>query len=199
VAAAGFDGIYVDRDGYADAGRAIQATLTRFGAGAPLLSRQRDLAFFDLRAYRRTLRSTRSAAQLRALRDATLRPRIGTTWASGFRRGRQVERGYTRAADGEATLQVDNHSRRARAAVFAATIRPLSPAVTSVRVRYPDGSSTTVALSPAGAKLRRSLRLAPGRSTLRFSALPAQPGAPAQLEFDDAAVLNRAFMPFFQP
>jgi hypothetical protein len=208
VAAAGFDGIYVDRDGYADPGRsargagpgrAVEATLTQLGAGPPLLSRQRDLAFFDLRAYRRTLSSTRSAAQLRALAGATLHPRIATTWASGFGRGRQVERGYARAGGGEATLQVDNRSRRALAAVFTATIRPLSQGVKSVRVRYPDGSSATVALSPAGAKLRRSLRLAPGRSRLQFSALPAQPGAPAQLEFDDAAVLDSAFVPFLRP
>jgi phosphoglycerol transferase len=196
VAAAGFDGIYLDRDGYADSGRAVETALARLGAGRPVLSRQRDLAFFDLRSYRSHLRTSRSAAELRALAGATLHPRIGTAWTSGFRRGQQGERGYARAAAGQAALQVDNRSRRPRAAVFTATIRPLSAGVTSVHVRYPDGSSATVRLFPTGAKLRRSLLLAPGRSRLRVAALPAQQGPQAQREFDDAAVLDPAFLPF---
>ena len=49
LAAAGFDGIYLDRDGYEDHGRAIEAELTRrLDRPLPVRADGR-VAYFDLR------------------------------------------------------------------------------------------------------------------------------------------------------
>jgi phosphoglycerol transferase len=45
---AGFAGIYLDRNGYADQGEAVEAELSRILGAAPLVSRNGRLAFFDL-------------------------------------------------------------------------------------------------------------------------------------------------------
>lgn len=199
AAAAGFDGIYVDRDGYADSGRGLETVVGRLAGVAPLQSRERDLAFYDLRPYRRRLLAGTAPAELRALRQATLHPQLGATWGAGFRTGRQGAVHYTRAAEREATLEVTNRSRRPRSAEFTATIRPLQPGVAGVRVRYPDGSSSMLRLTPAGAAVRRTLLLPRGRSRIRFTALGAPSrGTSLYLELDDPAVLDPAFIPFLQ-
>jgi phosphoglycerol transferase len=45
---AGFAGIYLDRNGYADHGEAVEAEISRILGAAPLVSRNGRLAFFDL-------------------------------------------------------------------------------------------------------------------------------------------------------
>ena len=75
VAAAGFDGIWIDPAGFtaAKANRVRSALRSLLGA-APLESRDRDLWFFDLRPYRARLDRQFTAAELARLRERTLHP-----------------------------------------------------------------------------------------------------------------------------
>ncbi|MDX6667174.1 MAG: hypothetical protein QOK04_554 [Solirubrobacteraceae bacterium] len=150
VAAAGFQGVWIDRSGYLDHGRRIERDLTSILREPPLASSGRDLSFFDLRPYRTRLLAG-SAARAAALRTATLRPlRVG-----GSSRPRR--------------LYLLNPSRYPRAGVLTATIRAPARRPTAVVVTFPDGSSQRLEVTAAGTVLRHALRLAPGRSVLRLA------------------------------
>ena len=74
VTAAGFQGLTLDADGYPGAVPAVVATLRRLLGVAPRYSDDHTFLFYDLRPYARRLRAGHTAAQLSALRAATLYP-----------------------------------------------------------------------------------------------------------------------------
>jgi hypothetical protein len=74
VTATGFQGLTVDADGYPDSGPVVVATLRRLLGVRPHYSADHTFLFYDLRPYARRLRAGHTAAQLRALRAATLYP-----------------------------------------------------------------------------------------------------------------------------
>ena len=84
AAAAGFDGAWVDRNGYADQGQRVEATITALtGVQVPLVSPTGRIAFYDLRPLRRRLarnHSTRAIAE----GGAALTSPITATYDEGF-------------------------------------------------------------------------------------------------------------------
>ena len=75
AAAAGFDGIYINRVGYADSTAfGLEATLTRLLRTRPIVSKDGRLSFFDARLYAKRLMATIRPPRLTALRNATLYP-----------------------------------------------------------------------------------------------------------------------------
>src|SRR5690606_2073640 len=70
AAAAGFEGIYVDRRGYADGGDNLLAGLARESGAQPIVSDDGELSFFDLRPAQARLRDSVSPAMLDAGKDA---------------------------------------------------------------------------------------------------------------------------------
>lgn len=83
VAAAGFDGVWVDPAGFDPAmAPRVEAALSSILGAAPLISPDRDLWFYDLRPYLARLEQTPSQAQHAALRERTLDP-LRTACAAG--------------------------------------------------------------------------------------------------------------------
>ncbi len=74
VTAAGFPGLTLDADGYPGEVPAVVATLRRLLGVGPRYSADHTFLFYDLRPYARRLRAGHTAAQLSALRAATLYP-----------------------------------------------------------------------------------------------------------------------------
>jgi phosphoglycerol transferase len=74
VSAVGFDGIYVDRFGYATDAEAdeVERRLTEIIGSRPIRNDEGRLVFFDLRGYNEILRSQLSAPELAALRARVL-------------------------------------------------------------------------------------------------------------------------------
>jgi phosphoglycerol transferase len=75
VAAAGFQGITVDRRGYADGGNSVVSRLTSVLRAPPLSSPDGRFVFFDLRPYAGRLRASLGEQRVAAIRQSTLRPR----------------------------------------------------------------------------------------------------------------------------
>jgi phosphoglycerol transferase len=84
LAVLGFDGIYIDRRGFADHGTEVEAGLTSLLDGQnPMVSRNGDLSFFDLRTYTRGYSQATPRELREAQRRAALHPlRLG--WGTGF-------------------------------------------------------------------------------------------------------------------
>jgi phosphoglycerol transferase len=196
VAAAGFDGIWIDRFGFADGGHAITVAVRSLAGVEPLRSPDRRLEFFDLRPSMAALVARRAPAQLRALRDATLEPALAATWGPGFGGLHQAARYSLRALAPRARLRVVNR-RGVQPGTLTATVRSRVPVRLSVR--YPTGVEQELLVTPHGVPLRRLLQLRSGTSTIRFTAVPVYPRTPVSqlgLRLENPAVLEPGFVPF---
>lgn len=67
LAAIGFDGLWIDRHGYADQARPLEAELRRILAVEPIVSDDQRLSFFDIRPYRRQLEQQLGEQRLRRI------------------------------------------------------------------------------------------------------------------------------------
>ncbi len=175
VAASGFEGIYIDRFGYADDGRATEAEIARIVGADPLVSPSGRAVFFDLRAYAQRLRSAHTASDLSALRRVTLEP-VAISEGEGFRLlARDGVRSW-RDAGRQAELHLVNPSDASRGVRIAATLESRSRKAAGVTVSSEDGVSTRVTATPFGTPFNLSLNLHPGPNVIRFALdLPPPP------------------------
>jgi hypothetical protein len=141
VTAAGFQGLTLDSDGYPGAGPAVVTTMRRLLGVAPHYSPDHTFLFYDLRPYARRLRASHTAAQLSALRAATLYP--------------------LRLSCSPGRLTIVNPSNATQRAVLAAGVSGAGAVKLSV-----GGQPAT---SVAGDRLRAALVLAPGTTTVSVS------------------------------
>ena len=184
VAALGFDGIYVDRRGFADHGDEIESKLSWILDGQlPIVSRDRDLLFFDLRPYRQNYEAATPEGVLTAQRSAALNP-LRLHWGSGFRRA--FGNGFYPALDGvtygrwaenDAVLDVTNPLQATRRLMlhFGANPADMQPATLEVltprgiqRFSLPSSTAPTLDLSVPPGKTRLTFRIdreAPGTPT----------------------------------
>ncbi len=177
----GFQGLWIDPHGYATKIRKRLAPLLEKLLGVtPLVSPAHDLLFFDLRPFAAVLQRRHTAAQLAALRFATLYP-------------------LRTACETSDDLELINPSRIPRAATLSMKLSVGAEAPAKLLVHYPGGTVQQVA--PAGAQLalQTSLDLKPGTSEVSFSApgVPAKPAARVGgFAVDDATLTEGALMPF---
>ena len=191
AAAAGFDGVWVDRFGYADSAKRLAQEIRRLTGAPPLESADHRLLFFDLRGLERRLERSHTPAQLAALRQATLEP-LQTGWVPGSGADkRRYGRDWLSIGSG-AELAVDNPSSHSRQASFEALFATLRPASETVVVTYPDGRSTRVTATRRGARVHRALELPPGKSVIRV----AIPRAGAPPLWVHGGVTDDGFRPF---
>lgn len=74
LVAVGFEGLYIDRFGYADSGAALEASFGAHLGQEPIVSNDGRLAFFDLRAAASELRSDLTETEIDTLARETLTP-----------------------------------------------------------------------------------------------------------------------------
>ena len=168
AAASGFDGIYVDRAGYADGGQAVDADLRRETGAEPLTSADGRFELFDLRPYRRDQEARTPAAELRSLADDTLHP-IRTDWPDVFTdpqlEGTQNVRWCTTP---DAKIALTNPSGTARDEHLSVKLARPGGAAAPVTLTYPDGSNETVQVTPEGIQVDRDLTFPPGDSAIEI-------------------------------
>ena len=169
AAVAGFAGIWVDRNGYADKGAAMEGTLERLTTTEPIVSPDARFAFYDIRDYTRSLRDRFGPDELRMLEEVTVRP-LRVEWAGGFsfeeREGSSLARWANNVL---AEIVVVNPSGSERTATVRMTLaRPGGdPGLTELQ--FPDGTSARVSATAAGTPVTRVVRFPPGRSTIRLA------------------------------
>ena len=161
----GFEGILVDRDGYADDGAAIVAALTaELGAdsGARATNRQ---VFFDLRAanekaFARAAPGERERRRQEALNRPLLR------WPDGFFPPEHDPGTTFRWCAGDCAIEIDNPAEHdARVIVSMRVSAGQAPA--SLRVTG-DLWDEDIALVPGGTPISRALRVPAGRHWIRL-------------------------------
>jgi phosphoglycerol transferase len=169
VSAAGFDGIYLDRFGYADNGGAIEAQLGLILGVQPFVSADGRLAFFDLRPYNRRLRLERSRAEIDALADVTIHP-LRTAWSTdSFNKESRDGLHLSRWTSHErAWIDVTNPSDGPRVALLSVRLSRPGAAPADVDLRYPDGQTQRVRVTSGGPLVERRLRVPAGESAIEI-------------------------------
>jgi hypothetical protein len=169
VAAAGFDGIQVDRAGYPDLGRELEAELERTTGVAPVTSGDDRFSFYDLRPYTDRQKVELTPAQIEGLGDATIHP-VRTEWTDDFAARKQEGLDPARwAVVPNASLTLANPSDAERSTELFVKLTRKGGTPTGVTIAYPDGTSEQVEVPPEGVDVKRTVRLRPGESTLRFA------------------------------
>ncbi len=174
VAAAGFDGIWIDPAGFEPAkARRVLAALRGLLGAAPLVSPDGDLWFFDLRRYRARQQRSHPAAQLSRLRELTLSPLRTVCQTDG--------------------LALFNPSATPRPATLKVALAASGTSSDAIRLTYPDGRVTESA-GPAQLVVERHLSLASGPSVVRVAGVSPQHGFSPQVL--DATLTDDAARPF---
>jgi phosphoglycerol transferase len=186
LAAAGFDGVYVDRFGYSDDAVALEAQLRATMQVSPRISPDHRVSFFDLRPYAARLRRSHPRSELLTVRQATLFP-VRLEWGSGFASG--SGRGDLRqrsARDARAELRLVNPSSSARDVTLEATLEGPPGRLAELTIAWGDGgASEHVTARPGGTRVRHRLKLAPGSTPVVFrveSAPGVEPQAAARVK-----------------
>jgi hypothetical protein len=199
AAAAGFDGLMVDRFGYADRAAALENEMRGRLGSEPLVSQYGRHSFFDLREYRRRLEAMHSPEELAALRRAVLQPlRLERSGFIPLERSGGVWSAWADAPNAE--LRIVNEADTARTAVFDAVLDRVGGPPADVVVTFPGAAPVTYR-TPA--RLRRELSLPPGETVVRFSTAAPEIAAnrannfrPHYVRLANLAVTDTAFDAF---
>jgi hypothetical protein len=166
LAAAGFDGIYVDRGAYPDLGSELEAQLQRTTGAVALVSSDNRFSFFDLRPYAARFRVEHTPAQVEALGHATVHP-VRTEWTSGFGSRHPDGADPARwALSANPRLTLVNPSDAERSTDLFVRLTRTGGDAADVTITYPDRTSERVMVPADGVDVERTLRLPPGSSTV---------------------------------
>lgn len=166
VAAIGFDGLWVDRSGYQDQGRAIGDELARL-VGAPVTeSLDGTLAFYDLRPFARRARQRLGDASMAGIRTAVLRP-VELRTIRGVAEPAGAEGAGDRWVGPRSALVVHNPTSRRRRLRLRADVMEAGLGTSEVRVSWPGGSSRLV-VSAGPTALDVAVEVPPGDSTIQL-------------------------------
>jgi phosphoglycerol transferase len=128
VALAGFSGIYVDREGYADHGAGVEAQLTRMLSAPPLVSDDQKRAYFNLVDFATALRQSLPAAEWQNSRQRLLSP-ITALFQKGFSYGGDAPENPARWCGPEGIVCLHNprsQPRRVRLELVCEAYQPLA-------------------------------------------------------------------------
>jgi hypothetical protein len=162
LAAAGFDGIELDRRGYADG--SVEAEIgTALSGQAPMVSADGRLVFFDLRAHRAEMDAALGADAVARLGAETLhRPRV--EYRDGFAPRTfgvpELEHGARRRN----TMLVVNDTDQPYQGQLTFSVNAYSPGQHRLTVRTPDGVDHEVTITPDGNAYSIPITVPPGTS-----------------------------------
>ncbi len=170
LALVGFDGIALDRDGFADRGAALGEALVRLTAAPPIVGRDGKMAFYDLRPFAAALRRDLGPERWDAERAIAARP-VTPEWGRGFSFRESGPDGKTwRWSSGEGEVRLTNPTDRPRRVTLSMALGLASPGRGTVRLEGPGGATEhAAAWGAAGVPCSLPVVVPPGGATLRFA------------------------------
>lgn len=171
-----FDGIYIDRRGFVDRGREVEARLEELTGTKALVSEDQTKSFFDLRPYRRTL-----PPPSESMREAARHP-LQLDWNGGFGSLHDSGRFYpqlssttsVRSGSQGATLRVENTRSATRRLSLHANAQLTGGGEGTLEVRAP-GTELDFAVGPGPTPIVIEVEIPPGSTTISFRTKPTGP------------------------
>lgn len=163
--AAGFSGIYVDRDGFADGASELETHLQSVLGAEPVVDSFGKKAFYDLRTYGALL----PAGEVAVLHDDLVYP-IALVGTKKFFAPESDGTDSWRWADGpRAVLEVDNTTSEPRLSRLSFEVRSATGAPAMFDVAWPDGTTQQVSVAGESQVVAKDLVVAVGDSSITIS------------------------------
>lgn len=197
VTAAGFSGLWIDRQGYQDGGAALQSEVQQVLGTPPLISRDGRFLFYDLRPLAAKLRQADPPGELSGLSTALLNP-PAVTFGNGFY---ALDANNARWALPTAQASIVNSTSHSQPMVFSATVQTRAPGHWKLTMIAPNGATTHFTISPKPRAIRFEFIDPPGTHNLTMTTkAPIVPAIadPRQLAvyYTNPVIQRGAFSPF---
>jgi phosphoglycerol transferase len=166
AAVAGFGGLYIDRNGYADRGAAIQTSLRSAGLTS-IESPNGRLWIYDIRPYAARLRAEYGPREWALARDAVLDPLV-LRWLPQCSSLAGTAGRNWRWCGSHAGLMVENASGHARRIEIYGALDAAAAGECNVRMGGPGWTETFPVSNTTLAALRHTLEVPPGTSVFRL-------------------------------
>jgi phosphoglycerol transferase len=164
LAAAGFGGLYLNRDGYPDQGAKLSAEIGSVLGQTPLRSENGRLLFFDLTGYQRALRAQHTPAEWDAKQDAALHPLL-MVWQNGCSDLEGSAEHNFRWCSAAGAWRLTNGARQAKRVTLEMWFT--SNYEGNLWIESPL-LSEQLRIGPALQRLSRTISIPPGQHTLSF-------------------------------
>jgi phosphoglycerol transferase len=177
AAAAGFDGIWLDRRAYADSGVALRGEISKaLGGQKPFNSPDGTISFFNLRSFEREESARYTRKELRLLANELIHP-LTVDWGVGFGEVEQNDTSQWHWLGVHGKLTIDNPTATWRKIVLTASAyRAIETVPSSVSLVAPTRCRRTLPVAAGGSRARFTCKIPPGDTQLEFSTMgPAVP------------------------
>ena len=185
---AGFGGIWIDRNGYADRAASLCKELAALLRVSPMESSNGRWAFFDMAKFNCTCRASFTDEQWPQAQERTLNP-ILPIWTGGFSFPSGAEPDTLRCCTSRGRLELSNSSHVARKCCLTFTVRTWHPQPAHLVING-LGIATTHLVSSVPRKLVMSCTVPPGLHAITFDCDAAQ-APPAEDPRDRVFVVSR--------
>lgn len=164
LAAAGFSGLYVNRDAYPDRGAKLTAELAVALGQSPLGTDHPRLVFFDLRPHQAALRARSSPAEWDAKREAALHPLL-VVWEHGCSDLEVTPQSAFRWCAAAGEWRLTNGGREVRRVTLEMSLASNSEGTVWIDSPLFRGQWR---IGPLGRSVSQTISISPGRHTIPF-------------------------------
>jgi hypothetical protein len=162
----GFEGIYLDSNGYADHGNEMISALSSKLETTPIISENQRLYFFDMTKYNDQLKSQWNSEEFKKQKEKILNP-LQLEWQQGFSTLETTDGHSWRWCSYEGTLTLNNPTDMVRTFLITTTFSTGYSEFSRLKI---DGASISenLLLNDQGYQYQKKIDLPPGKSVIRF-------------------------------
>lgn len=181
ISLVGFDGIYIDRFGYSDSGKDLEAKLTDILKTKPIVSKNNRFVFFNMTQYNNILREKFSEEKLEEIKDDVLHP-VLTSWRLGFSGLEGTPENNWRWCSSKGELVLVNSSRKEKDILIEMAIFTGYKEYSNLKIEG-DLLSENLNVNSDGTFFSKRFILKPGKYVIRFSSDAKRVDAPNDPRF----------------
>jgi phosphoglycerol transferase len=181
---AGFDGIYLNSDGYADKGKKVISSISSILNETPLVSDNGRLYFFDTTQYNSHLKAQFTSDEFEKQKNKIL-DYLTVEWQDGFWPLEGTGGNNWRWCSAQGTLILNNSSNKDKIFTINATFNTGYPELSNLKIES-GLIAENLKINSSGYYYKKEVIIPPGRYVIRFSCDAKRvdaPGDPRYLVF----------------
>lgn len=169
ISAVGFKGIHIDRTGYLDTAKQIEAELKQKLGIEPLASPMGDFVFFNMEKFNSLYRKKYSNQEMQTHKEAALKPPVvKVEWRQGFYPLESGASAEWRWASNTAILKVINPINTSRNVKFDMLLTTGKTGKSKLLIES-DLFKDSIDISEQPLKLTKTISVPPGKHTIKFT------------------------------
>jgi phosphoglycerol transferase len=188
LALAGFNGIYLDRNGYPDRGLDLENKLTDILETKPMVSSHDRLVFFNMTQYGKKIHENYSKEEWQAKQESALHPLL-LGWHGGFSNLEGTPESNWRWCSSEGELHVYNGSQRERKIAIQMSLKTGYNEISNLTVKGPFFSEN-IKISSEGGFFSKTITITPGKLVIQFRSDAKRVNAPQDPRYLVFRVIN---------